>query len=75
MPARDPGAMTVPFLFGWEHIVLAVLLVIGLAVLFLLIVAGGRNASERAEFQAMLEARSSGRSGSAGTEGPGPSTV
>ena len=70
-PPHDPGAMTVPFLFGWEQIVTALLLVIGVAVLFFLIAAAGRNESERAEFQASLQARSLGRSPSVGTEGDG----
>ena len=59
--------MTVPFLFGWEHIVTAVLLVIALAALFLVLTAAGRNVSERAEFQALLAARSHRRSEWVGT--------
>jgi hypothetical protein len=54
--------MTVPFLFGWEHIGTAVLLVIALAVVFFVLAAAGRNVSERAEFQALLDARSHRRS-------------
>jgi hypothetical protein len=53
--------MTVSFLFGWEHVVTALLLVIVVAVAFFVIAAAGRNASELAEFEALLEARSNGR--------------
>lgn len=69
MPAHSPGAMTVSFLFGWEHVVTALLLVIVVAVAFFVIAAAGRNASELAEFEALLEARSNGR----GEVGPPPS--
>jgi hypothetical protein len=50
--------MTVSFLFGWEHVVTALLLVIALAVVFFVMAAAGNNESERAEFQALLAARS-----------------
>jgi hypothetical protein len=69
MPTHSPGAMTVPFLFGWEHVVTALLLVIALAVVFFVLAAAGRNVSERAEFQAWLDARSNGRRDPA-PEGP-----
>jgi hypothetical protein len=84
MPTPSPGAMTVPFLFGWEHVMTALLLVIALAVVFFVVAAAGRNASEQAEFQAWLDTRSNGRpdpvtSGVAGradrsqpTDGAGP---
>jgi hypothetical protein len=52
--------MTVSFLFGWEHVMAAVLLVVVLAVVFFVMAASGRNVSERAEFQAWLDARSNG---------------
>jgi hypothetical protein len=61
MPTQSPGAMTVPFLFGWEHVMTAVLLVIALAAVFFVLAAAGRNVSEQAEFQAWLDARSHGR--------------
>ena len=60
MPTHSPGAMTVPFLFGWEHVMTALLLVIALAVVFFVLAAAGRNVSEQAEFQAWLDARSHG---------------
>ena len=53
--------MTVPFLFGWEHVMTALLLVIALAVVFFVLAAAGRNVSEQAEFQAWLDARSHDR--------------
>jgi uncharacterized membrane protein len=53
--------MTVPPLFGWEFIAVVLLVVVAVAVAFFLMAAAGRNVSERAEMQAWLEARSSGR--------------
>ena len=55
-----PGSMTVPLLFGWEFIVVVLLVLVALAVAFFLMAAAGRNVSERAELQALLDARSSG---------------
>jgi flagellar biosynthesis/type III secretory pathway M-ring protein FliF/YscJ len=56
-----PGSMTVPPLFGWEFIAVVLLVAVAVAVAFFLMAAAGRNVSERAEMQAWLEARSSGR--------------
>jgi hypothetical protein len=53
-----PGSMTVPLLFGWEHIVTGLLLLVVLAVAYFVISAAGSNTSERAEWQAFLDARS-----------------
>jgi hypothetical protein len=53
-----PGSMTVPPLFGWEFIVVVLLLLVAFAVLFFVLSAAGRNVSERAEWQAWLDARS-----------------
>lgn len=55
----DPGRMTVPPLFGWEHIVLvlAVVAVVGLAYLLNSVARG--SAQERSDWQSWLEARSS----------------
>ncbi len=55
-----PGSMTVPPLFGWEHIVTVLLLLVALAVAFLVISAAGSNTRGRAEWQAFLDARSHG---------------
>ena len=56
-----PGSMTVPLLFGWEFIVVVLLVLVALAVAFFLMSAAGRNVSERAEMQAWLDARSNRR--------------
>lgn len=63
-----PGNLTVPVLFGWEFIVVVLLLVVGLAVVFVVLSAAGRNVSERAELQAWLDARTHG---SGEQRGPG----
>ena len=54
---RSPGSMTVSFLFGWQHILVGLVLLVALAVLFFLVLAAGRG--NREEWQAALEARSS----------------
>jgi hypothetical protein len=48
--------MTVSFLFGWQHILTGLLLLIALAVLFFVLLAAGRG--ERSDWQAGLQARS-----------------
>ena len=48
--------MTVSFLFGWQHILTGLLLLIALAVLFGLVLAAGRGG--RSDWQAGLAARS-----------------
>ncbi len=63
---RPPGSLTVPVLFGWQHIVTALLLLIAVAVICAVLGAAGSNARGRAEWQAFLDARSHG--------GEGPST-
>ena len=60
--------MTVPPLFGWEVIAVALLLFAALAVTFFVLSAVGRNTSERRELQAWLDARSL----RSGEPGPGP---
>jgi hypothetical protein len=54
----DPGRMTVPPLFGWEHIVLVLglMAVVGLAFLLHSVLRG--SVHERADWQTWLEARS-----------------
>jgi hypothetical protein len=66
---RPPGSMTVPPLFGWEFILVGLLLLVALAVAFFVLSAAGRNVSERAELQAWLDARSQGR-GRTATDDP-----
>jgi len=48
--------MTVSFLFGWQHILTGLLLLLALAVLFGLVLAAGRGG--RSDWQAGLAARS-----------------
>jgi hypothetical protein len=55
-PVREPGSMTVSFLFGWQHILTGLLLLIALAVLFAVVLAAGRGG--RSDWQAGLAARS-----------------
>ena len=51
--------MTVSFLFGWQHILTGLVLLIALAVLFLLVLAAGRGGrSGRSEWRAYLDSRS-----------------
>jgi hypothetical protein len=57
-PARDPGSMTVSFLFGWQHILTGLVLLIAVAVLFLLVLGAGAGRSDRAQWRADLDARS-----------------
>jgi hypothetical protein len=52
----DPGRMTVSFLFGWQHILAGLLVLIAVAVVFCVVLAAGRGS--RSEWQAGLEARS-----------------
>jgi hypothetical protein len=56
-----PGSMTVPPLFGWEHVLIALLVVVGAALVGLVLLAAGRAGSERDEFRAFLAARSAQR--------------
>jgi hypothetical protein len=56
-----PGSLTVPPLFGWEGIATVVVLVVALAVVFLVVAVTRAGADQRSEWQAWLDARSSGR--------------
>ena len=61
--------MTVSFLFGWQHILTGLVLLIALAVLFLLVLAAGRGGrSGRSEWRAYLDGRSPGHPGPAPDE-------
>jgi|tagenome__1003787_1003787.scaffolds.fasta_scaffold20901095_2 hypothetical protein len=55
-PARSPGSMTVSFLFGWQHILTGLVLLLVLVAIFLLVLAAGRGG--RSEWRAFLDARS-----------------
>ena len=54
--AHSPGSMTVSFLFGWQHILTGLLLLIALAVVFFLALAAGKGG--RSDWQEGLAARS-----------------
>jgi len=56
VPTGDPGSMTVSFLFGWQHILAGLVVVIAVAVVFVVVLAAGRG--ERSDWQAELAARS-----------------
>jgi hypothetical protein len=54
--------MTVSFLFGWQHILTGLVLLIALAALFLLVLAASRGGrAGRSEWRAYLDSRSPGR--------------
>ena len=53
--------MTVPPLFGWEQILIAVALVVVVAVVALVVLAAGLATSGRSEWQAWLDGRSARR--------------
>jgi hypothetical protein len=53
--------MTVPPLFGWEHVLVAVAVAVVLAVAALVLLAAGTAARQRAEWQAWLDGRAAGR--------------
>jgi hypothetical protein len=54
----DPGRMTVPPLFGWEHIVLVLALMAVVGMAFLLHSVARGSVHERADWQSWLDARS-----------------
>jgi hypothetical protein len=56
-----PGSMTVPPLFGWEHILVALLGVVVVTLAALVLLAVGRGGSERSEWRAWLDERSARR--------------
>ncbi|MGY1643846.1 hypothetical protein ACI782_22285 [Geodermatophilus sp. SYSU D00703] len=56
-----PGSMTVPPLFGWEHVLVVVAVVVVLALAALVVLAAGTAASGRSEWQAWLDGRSGPR--------------
>ena len=53
-----PGAMTVPVWYGWEGILVLLLLAVLAAVAFFLITAAGSARGQRSDWQAFLAARS-----------------
>jgi hypothetical protein len=61
--------MTVSFLFGWQHILTGLVLLLALAALFLLVLAAGRGGrAGRSEWRAYLDSRSPGHAEVAGQE-------
>ena len=58
----DPGSLTVPPLFGWEHIVVVLALAALVAAAWLVIAAARGPVNGRSEWDAWLDARSSRRS-------------
>lgn len=58
---RAPGSLTVPPLFGWEHILTGLAVLAIVAVVFLVIAASGMAEDERADWRAGLDARSRAR--------------
>jgi hypothetical protein len=58
----DPGSMTVPPLFGWEHIVVVLALMAVVAAAFLLHSVTRGSVHARSDWQSWLDARS-GRQG------------
>jgi hypothetical protein len=74
-PAHDPGSLTVPLWFGWEHVAALVVLGVVVGVAALVALAAGRARSGRAEFQAWLDARSARRWEDQHGSGPEPWTV
>jgi hypothetical protein len=53
--------MTVPPLFGWEHVLIAMVLVVLAAAVGLALLAAGKGRSARNEWQAWLDGRSAPR--------------
>jgi hypothetical protein len=58
-PTPVPGNLTVPPLFGWWEILVLLVVVLVVAVVAFLFLGAGPAASERSEWQAFLDGRSS----------------
>ena len=57
-PSPLPGSMTVPPWFGWEAILVVLVLLVVVAVAFFVASAAGTDVDGRSEWQAGLDARS-----------------
>ena len=57
LPSRAPGSMTVSILFGWQSILLGLVLLVVLAAIVFLVMAAGRG--RRSEWQEFLRSRPS----------------
>jgi hypothetical protein len=66
-PTPVPGNLTVPPLFGWWEILVLLVVVLVVAVIAFLFLGAGPAASERSEWQAFLDGRSSRRERDEGT--------
>ena len=64
-----PGNMTVPPLFGWEHVLTALVLVVVVGVVALVVLAAGRGRSRRTEWEDWLAGRSAAARGGALQQG------
>jgi hypothetical protein len=76
--APPPGSMTVPPLFGWEHILVVLALIALAGLVGLVLLAAGKAASSRNDWQAWLDGRSAGameRSDVVGDHEPSPGRV
>ena len=62
-----PGSMTVPIWYGWQAILVLLLLVVLGAVVFFVLTATGSAPEQQSEWQAFLAARS-GATGTGDTE-------
>jgi hypothetical protein len=70
--------MTVPPLFGWEHILVALALIALAGLVGLVLLAAGKAASSRNDWQAWLDGRSAGgleRTAVVGDQEPSPGRV
>ena len=65
--------MTVSFLFGWQHILTGLVLLIVLAAIFLLLLSAGRGS--RSEWHAFLDARALGHPDVEPDDAPAPTTA
>lgn len=60
-PPPLPGSMTVSLLFGWQSILIALLVVVVVTVLALALIASGKDGSTRSDWRAWLDERSARR--------------
>ena len=72
VPSRPlPGSMTVPPWFGWEAVLVVLVLLVAVAVAFFVVSAAGADVDGRSEWQAELDARSRWRADAAAGPGSG----
>ncbi len=61
-----PGSPTVPLLFGWQHVMVVLVVLVVVAVGCLVLMAAGPARHDRSELEALLRARSTRRPDPAG---------